>query len=416
MERKKYETCLNVLKEELIPAMGCTEPVAVAYAAALARDTLGAMPERAEVAVSGNILKNVKSVVVPNTGGLRGVAVAVAAGIVAGDASKELEVLSAITAEEIGRIAPYMQSAPIAVKESDSGCVFDIGVRVFCGADEAFVRIAERHTNVVRVEKNGEVLRSGESGETGAETPQADFSVKDIVEFADTVALSDVEETLERQIAFNGAICEEGLKTDYGARVGKILLSAFGNDVHNRAKATAAAGSDARMNGCELPVVIVSGSGNQGITASVPVIVYAKELGVPHEKLLRALVVSNLVTVHLKRGSVVFPPIAARSARAAARARGYATCAAAAIKRSRIPSSTRSRSSRASSATARNRAARRRSHPLWRRGWSAWRCTAAGASSSAETASWKREWKTPSAPWAILPATECAKRTRRSSV
>ena len=302
MERKKYETCLNVLKEELIPAMGCTEPVAVAYAAALARDTLGAMPERTEVAVSGNILKNVKSVVVPNTGGLRGVAVAVAAGIVAGDASKELEVLSAITAEEIGRIAPYMQSAPIAVKESDSGCVFDIGVRVFCGADEAFVRITGRHTNVVRVEKNGEVLRSGESGETGAETPQADFSVKDIVEFADTVALSDVEETLERQIAFNGAICEEGLKTDYGARVGKILLSAFGNDVHNRAKATAAAGSDARMNGCELPVVIVSGSGNQGITASVPVIVYAKELGVPHEKLLRALVVSNLVTVHLKRG------------------------------------------------------------------------------------------------------------------
>ena len=302
MERKKYETCLNVLKEELIPAMGCTEPVAVAYAAALARDTLGAMPERAEVAVSGNILKNVKSVVVPNTGGLRGVAVAVAAGIVAGDASKELEVLSTITAEEISRIAPYMQSAPIAVKESDSGCVFDIGVRVFCGADEAFVRIAERHTNVVRVEKNGEVLRSGESGEAGAETPQADFSVKDIVEFADTVALSDVEETLERQIVFNSAICEEGLKTDYGARVGKILLSAFGNDVHNRAKATAAAGSDARMNGCELPVVIVSGSGNQGITASVPVIVYAKELGVPHEKLLRALVVSNLVTVHLKRG------------------------------------------------------------------------------------------------------------------
>ena len=286
MERKKYETCLNVLKEELIPAMGCTEPVAVAYAAALARDTLGAMPEHTEVAVSGNILKNVKSVVVPNTGGLRGVAVAVAAGIVAGDASKELEVLSAITAEEISRIAPYMQSAPIAVKESDSGCVFDIGVRVFCGADEAFVRITGRHTNVVRVEKNGEVLRSGESGEAGAETPQADFSVKDIVEFADTVALSDVEETLERQIAFNGAICEEGLKTDYGARVGKILLSAFGNDVHNRAKATAAAGSDARMNGCELPVVIV----------------YAKELGVPHEKLLRVLVVSNLVTVHLKRG------------------------------------------------------------------------------------------------------------------
>lgn len=302
MERKKYETCLNVLKEELIPAMGCTEPVAVAYAAALARDTLGAMPERAEVAVSGNILKNVKSVVVPNTGGLRGVAVAVAAGIVAGDASKELEVLSAITAEEISSIAPYMQSAPIAVKESDSGCVFDIGVRVFCGTDEAFVRIAERHTNVVRVEKNGEVLCGGESGEAGAETPQADFSVKDIVEFADTVALSDVEEALERQIAFNGAICEEGLKTDYGARVGKILLSAFGNDVHNRAKATAAAGSDARMNGCELPVVIVSGSGNQGITASVPVIVYAKELGVSHEKLLRALVVSNLVTVHLKRG------------------------------------------------------------------------------------------------------------------
>lgn len=227
MERKKYETCLNVLKEELIPAMGCTEPVAVAYAAALARDTLGAMPERAEVAVSGNILKNVKSVVVPNTGGLRGVAVAVAAGIVAGDASKELEVLSAITAEEIGRIAPYMQSAPIAVKESDSVCVFDIGVRVFCGADEAFVRITGRHTNVVRVEKNGEVLRSGESGEAGAETPKADFSVKDIVEFADTVALSDVEETLERQIAFNGAKSSCAAKVASAVEAGLVGMEMY---------------------------------------------------------------------------------------------------------------------------------------------------------------------------------------------
>lgn len=302
MEQKKYECCLNALKEELVPAMGCTEPVSVAYAAAYARDVLGAVPERAEISVSGNILKNVKSVVVPNTGGMRGVAVAVAAGIVAGDASKELEVLSAITPDEIAKIAPYMEKTPITVMESDSGCVFDIGVRVFRGASSAFVRITGQHTNIVCVERNGKVLRQEKDAPTAGEPSKPDFSVKDVVEFADSVALEDVAETLERQIAMNSAICEEGLRADYGARVGKILLSSFGDGIANRAKATAAAGSDARMNGCELPVVIVSGSGNQGITASVPVIVYARELRVPHEKLLRALVVSNLVTVHLKRG------------------------------------------------------------------------------------------------------------------
>ena len=301
MERGKYKNLLNILKEELVPAMGCTEPVSVAYAAALARDVLGAVPQRAEITVSGNILKNVKSVVVPNTGGLRGVAAAVAAGIVAGDAERELEVLSAITPEEIAEIRPYLEKTPISVSESRSDCIFDIGVRVFCGADEAFVRIMGRHTNIVSVEKNGVVLRRGKAAETGEPCGQ-DFTVRDIVEFADQVALGDVAETLERQIACNSAICEEGLRRDYGARVGKILLAAFGDDVHNLAKATAAAGSDARMNGCELPVVIVSGSGNQGITASMPVVVYARKLEVPHEKLLRALVVSNLVTVHLKRG------------------------------------------------------------------------------------------------------------------
>ena len=300
MQQEKYQRCLNVLREELVPAMGCTEPVSVAYAAALAREALGRLPERAELTVSGNILKNVKSVVVPNTGGMRGVEAAVAAGIVAGNAAAELEVLSAVPPEEVQAIGRYRSGTPLAVKESQSGCVFDIGVRVFAGEDTAFVRITGRHTNVVCIEKNGAVLRRGAWEEESA--PQEDVSVRDIVAFADEAELSDVAPLIERQIAYNSAICKEGLTHDYGARVGKILLAAFGNDVHNRAKATAAAGSDARMNGCELPVVIVSGSGNQGIAASVPVIVYAEEAGAPREKLIRALVVSDLVTIHLKRG------------------------------------------------------------------------------------------------------------------
>ena len=305
MDTHTYKSCIAILEEELVPAMGCTEPIAVAYAAALARDTLGAIPEAVEVAVSDSILKNVKSVIVPNTGGMRGVAAAVAAGIAAGKTERLLEVIADV--DDAGRraMAEYLKTRPIRVVQSDTGCVFDIGIRVTKGEDSAFVRISGHHTNVVHLERNGEVRFDKQTAqeEQGANaTLKAQISVREIVEFADTVDLADVDALLSRQIDYNTAISEEGLKNDYGARVGKILLQAFGDDVHNLAKAAAAAGSDARMNGCELPVVIVSGSGNQGMTASLPVIVYARKYAIPRERLLRALVVSDLVTVHLKAG------------------------------------------------------------------------------------------------------------------
>lgn len=294
-----------MLRDELVPAMGCTEPVAVAYAAALARAALGALPEKVNVAVSGNILKNVKSVIVPNTAGMRGIPAAVAAGIVAGDENLKLEVVSRIDDDDRREIARYLAGNRISVEQSSGDCVFDIGITVSRGDESAYVRITGSHTNVVRIEKCGQVVfdkRSSDDVTGGLDLFKAELTVKDIVEFADCVDLSEVEELLDRQISYNTAIAEEGLKNDYGARVGKILIDAFGSDVHNLAKATAAAGSDARMNGCELPVVIVSGSGNQGMTASLPVIVYAKHMGAPRERLLRALIVSDLVTVHLKAG------------------------------------------------------------------------------------------------------------------
>lgn len=305
MDTHTYKSCIAILEEELVPAMGCTEPIAVAYAAALARDTLGAIPEAVEIAVSDSILKNVKSVIVPNTGGMRGVAAAVAAGIAAGKTERLLEVIADV--DDAGRraMAEYLKTRPIRVVQSDTGCVFDIGIRVTKGEDSAFVRISGHHTNVVHIERNGEVRFDKQTAqeEQGANaTLKAQISVREIVEFADTVDLADVDALLSRQIDYNTAISEEGLKNDYGARVGKILLQAFGDDVHNLAKAAAAAGSDARMNGCELPVVIVSGSGNQGMTASLPVIVYARKYAIPRERLLRALVVSDLITVHLKAG------------------------------------------------------------------------------------------------------------------
>ncbi len=305
MNEKIYQGCIAVLRDELVPAMGCTEPVAVAYAAALARSTLGSVPEKVVVDVSGNILKNVKSVIVPNTNGMRGIPAAVAAGIVAGDPGLKLEVVSRLTDEDRKKISAYLARNCITVGQSDSGCVFDIAITAMSDKDSAFVRISGSHTNIVRIEKCGEVLfdKHAESEDSGNLSKfKGDLTVSDIVQFADCVDLAEIEDLIDRQISYNSAIAEEGLKNDYGARVGKILLDAFGTDVHNLAKATAAAGSDARMNGCELPVVIVSGSGNQGMAASLPVIVYAKHLGSPREKLLRALIVSDLVTIHLKAG------------------------------------------------------------------------------------------------------------------
>ena len=306
MKREIYNAYVKILHEELVPAMGCTEPIAIAYASALARDTLGTMPERMEVQASGNLIKNVKSVVVPNTNGLKGIEAAVAAGVVAGDAGKALEVISVVSGEQKARIHDMVGRGVCKVSLLDSGLVLDLIVTLRAGDDWARVRIVNHHTDVVLIEKNGAVLLEkpvDTSSSIGEVSPEKRLlTIRDIVEFARTVDLDDVRDVLERQVNYNMAICEEGLKSSYGGNVGKVLLREFGDGVATRCKAKAAAGSDARMGGCELPVVINSGSGNQGITVSVPVVEYARELGKDQDTLLRALVISNLVAVHQKAG------------------------------------------------------------------------------------------------------------------
>jgi len=304
-DSQQYQCYVDILKEELVPAMGCTEPIALAYAAAKARTVLGALPDRVVLQVSGSIIKNVKSVIVPNTGHLKGISAAAAAGIVAGVADKELEVISQVSASEQEAIKEYLNRVQIDIQHIDWGHVFDLQVTVFQGSSWAKVRITDFHANIVLIEKDGQVLLQKPVSEAEiyeSRTDRSMLNVADIWDFATTADLRDVEEILERQIRCNNAIAEEGLLGDYGANIGSTLLATYGNDVTVRAKAKAAAGSDARMNGCELPVIINSGSGNQGITCSVPLIEYAKELHCGKEKLYRALILSNLVAIHEKTG------------------------------------------------------------------------------------------------------------------
>ncbi len=304
MEQTIYHTFVRLLKQELVPAMGCTEPIAVAYAAAAAARELDTLPETVDICVSANIIKNVKSVIVPNTGGLHGLEAAAAAGIVAGDPEKQLLVISSITPEQQKQITDYLQSASFTVRESDSGALFDIMITLSGSGHRSACRIAESHTNIVCIERDGEAVYHRHPQKT-ADTSAADkalLSVERIVEFADELQIADVKEIFDRQITCNMEIAEEGLRGRYGARIGQVLLRTRENDTVTRAKAYAAAASDARMGGCEKPVVINSGSGNQGITASVPVVIYAREIGASDEQLYRALAVSNLVTIHLKNG------------------------------------------------------------------------------------------------------------------
>lgn len=300
-----YKTYVEILKRELVPAMGCTEPIAVAYCAAAARSYLGRLPEKILVEASGNIIKNVKSVVVPNTNGARGIEAAAAVGALCGDETALLEVISKISEEDKQRLPEYMANTEICVKPAQSDCVLDIIITVSAGGEYAKVRIANEHTNIVLAEKNGEILLQKEivTDTPDENAPDYDLlTIEDIVDFADTCDLDDVRSVIARQIEMNCDISDEGLKNDYGANIGKVLLAAYGDDIRIRARAVAAAGSDARMNGCEKPVVINSGSGNQGMTASLPVIEYAKYLCSGEEKLYRALLVSNLVTLHEKTG------------------------------------------------------------------------------------------------------------------
>lgn len=298
----KYNAYIQILKEELRPAMGCTEPIALAYAAAVARRTLGELPDRVVIGASGSIIKNVKSVIVPNTNHLKGIPAAAAAGIVAGNPDKELEVISEATAEDALRIKEFMENTPISVEHLNNGITFDILVTLYKGEDYARVRIANYHTNIVLIEHNGEILKESEviGEEEEGLTDRTLLNMEDIWDFINSVDVNDIKEVLDRQMEYNLKIAEEGLRGTYGANIGKVLLDMDGDNVRTRAKAMAAAGSDARMNGCELPVVINSGSGNQGITVSLPVIVYAKELQVEKEKLYRALALSNLTAIHEK--------------------------------------------------------------------------------------------------------------------
>ena len=299
----RYEQYVSILREELLPAMGCTEPIAIAYAAAKASAILGSLPEKMTIEVSGNIVKNVKSVVVPHTGGLRGIKAAAAAGAAAGNAEAELEVISDVTKEQIEEIERYLEETEIEVVHVDRDHIFDIGVRAFAGEDVSYVRIVDYHINIVEIERNDEVILRKEAEMQGDDlTDRSGLTIDGIIDFANSVDPEDVRETLQRQIDYNMAIAEEGLRGRYGANIGKVLLAGHEEDLHYILRAYAAAASDARMNGCELPVVINSGSGNQGITTSVPVIMYARSKGKSPEELLRALVVSNLVTIHLKTG------------------------------------------------------------------------------------------------------------------
>lgn len=301
-DSRTYQDYLEILREELVPAAGCTEPVAIAYAAALGREALGELPERTTVEASGNIIKNVKSVVVPNTGGLKGIEAAAAAGLVAGEAERLLEVIAHVPEEKHGAIRAYLEDCPIEVRPLESGCVLDIVLTLEKGGHTVKVRIAGSHTNVVLLERDGEVLRRGPEPGAPPRRERAALNVADILDFAGTAELSDIEGLIRTQLDCNLALARAGMERDYGANIGKVLIRCYGDGPEVEAKAMAAAGSDARMNGCELPAVILSGSGNQGITASVPVAVYAARLGCGEEKLLRAVVLSDLLTIHQKSG------------------------------------------------------------------------------------------------------------------
>lgn len=306
---KLYSKCRDILREELIPAMGCTEPIAIALCAAKARDVLGIPPQEVEVAASGSIIKNVKSVIVPHTDHMKGIDTAAAVGIVGGKAEKLLNVLADVTPKEQELIKGFLAMVPIKTSYTKDGRVFDIIVTVKAKDNHekehyAKVRIVDYHTNIVHIEKDGEVLLDTPLDSAGSSpvTDRSILSIEKIWDFAMNSEVDKMKLILDPQIKYNMAISEEGLKNNYGANIGKTLLATYGDDIKVRAVAAAAAGSDARMNGCEMPVIINSGSGNQGMTASVPVITYARELGVDDEKMYRALALSNLVAIHQKTG------------------------------------------------------------------------------------------------------------------
>ena len=306
LPKEKTEAYIAILKEELLVAMGCTEPIAIAYAASILRSTLGCAPEKIRARLSGNIIKNVKSVIVPATGGLHGIEAAIAAGIVAACPERQLEVLSVLRHEDQVKIAEFLNTCKMSVEEMESPHTFDLELIAWSGENTASVRIMGNHTNVVSVKKGDKDITPayccGVQEEQSNQTDRSVLNVQDILTFATETDLEPIRPLLERQVDMNMAIAREGLNGSYGACIGKVLYRDGEASLRDRARAFAAAGSDARMSGCEMPVGILSGSGNQGITASVPVVVYAQALGKSQEEMLRAVLVSDLITIHQKTG------------------------------------------------------------------------------------------------------------------
>ena len=298
-----YQSYLAILKEELVPAMGCTEPICLAYAAAKAREVLGAMPKRVEIKASGNIIKNVKSVIVPNTKGMKGLKASVAAGIVAGNPDKALEVIAEVTPEQKKEISKFLDDTLMTIVPLNVIAQLDVTVTLYDGNQSSSVRIAGHHTNIVKIEKNEEVLfDSGYEADANAKlTDRKCLCMKKIYDFANTVDIEELKPIICPQIECNKAIAMEGLKNNWGANIGSTILN-FGDDIRIKARAWAAAGSDARMSGCEMPVIINSGSGNQGMTVSLPILAYAEEYHIDEERTIRAIALSNLVAIHQKTG------------------------------------------------------------------------------------------------------------------
>lgn len=297
-----YKTYVDILNEELMPAMGCTEPIAIAYCASLVKDTLKALPNEVIIKVSGNIIKNVKSVVVPHTNGMQGIKAAAGIGLLGGDSSKELEVIAHVPKETVEKLPEYLNNTKIIVKAVDNEHTLYIEITGIVDNNSATVIIQDSHTHIYSITHNDKVIYLNEKPikKNESNLDKSVLNVKDIVEFANIVNLDDVKATLDRQIEYNWAIAKEGIHNNYGANIGKTLITYGKNDTVQYCKALAAAASDARMNGCEMPVVINSGSGNQGITCSVPVLAYAKKTNKDKELVYRALVISNLITTHIK--------------------------------------------------------------------------------------------------------------------
>lgn len=305
MERDNYiyKTYCQILKEELVPAMGCTEPISLAYCASKCKDLIEDTIKEVHVKVSGNIIKNVKSVIVPNTGGLKGIEASVAAGIIAGQSNKILEVISEVSDQQKEDMKDFLNITPIYIEPLESEYSLDMIITIISENHQASVQIAGYHTHIISICKDNKILyQDGVKSDNNSLFDRSVLNVKDIVDFADSVYIEDIKEIIDKQIEYNTAIANEGLNNNWGANIGSTLLKVYGEDVKVKAKAFAAAGSDARMSGCEMPVIINSGSGNQGMTASLPVIVYAKEYNVCEELLYRSLVLSNLCTIHQKTG------------------------------------------------------------------------------------------------------------------